>query len=162
MSLHNWNNLKLPDGMEYVRDNPNYFMKHTRKKLDDRATKLLSYIDEATYVDTDIFNDRFGRGLYWSNLSCGGMTVLNVFYNPEVCFDCFECGTNAEATINSMITAGNVTRCAIWVLGPEFANNVDIMKGNNVSERYTTIASYAESCDIGGYGDPDDLEEVWY
>lgn len=162
MSLHNWNDLKLPDGMEYIRDNIAYFMLNTRKKLDYRATELLRYIDQATYVDSDIFNDRFGRGLYWSNLSTGGMTVLNVFYNPEVCFDCKEAGDNAHATINSMIKDGNVMHCMYWVLGPDYANSIDIMKGNDTTQRYTNISDYAESCDVGRYGDPPEEEEEWY
>ena len=36
-----------------------------------------------------------GIGVSWLDLSAGGMTVLNVFYNQDCCFDTLECGRNA-------------------------------------------------------------------
>ncbi|WP_432627152.1 hypothetical protein [Brotaphodocola sp.] len=78
-----------------VLDNDRYFVQHTISKLDHDVDRLLSHTDKCTYVDARRFKDRFGYDLPWEFLSTGGKTVLNAYYNPDVIFDCLECGKSA-------------------------------------------------------------------
>lgn len=81
-----------------ITNNDLFFDKVTASKLDDRAVRMVSEIDDA-----DLFLDR-GRvrkrnvpaseGLLM-DISTGCKTVLNVMYNPRLCFSTIECGTNA-------------------------------------------------------------------
>ena len=78
---------KKQEGLQVVLDNEDFFMKHT---------------DGATYIDQRYFRDRYGAYVPWFDLSTGGKTVLNIFYNPQICFSQRECGENACADIKNL------------------------------------------------------------
>jgi len=56
-----------------------------------------------------------GIGVSWLDLSAGGMTVLNVFYNQDCCFDTLECGRNALTDLKNLKT-GNAYPDVIYNL----------------------------------------------
>ena len=65
---------------------------------DDEMTKtILQNIDNAEYASEDMIigRDKKIGALNKSCLSTGCKTLLNIIYNPNVCFDVAECGRNA-------------------------------------------------------------------
>lgn len=97
----------IPEHLKYIRDNYDYFMNVTLNKLDERLNGLTKNTDVAEYLDSSKFVDKFGVAVPWSGLSMGGMTVLNVYYNTDCCFDMLECGFNACTDIKNL-RQGNV------------------------------------------------------
>lgn len=85
----------VPEDLEVVKDNEEYFSRVTIKKVDESASNLLPHTDRCKYVDSRRFKDRFGYDLPWRSLSTGGKTVLNAYYSPDKVFSCIECGQNA-------------------------------------------------------------------
>lgn len=81
--------------LQVVYDNEDFFVKHTIKMIDECVNGLTRYTDGAVYEDKTCFRDRFGHSVPWFDMSTGGKTVLNVFYNPDICFSQCECGENA-------------------------------------------------------------------
>ena len=88
--------------LTFIRDNEDFFMRVTINKLDEKVNGLTRYTDGATYVNEQLFRDRYGAYVPWSGMSTGGKTVLNVFYNPELCFNTAECGENAAADLKNL------------------------------------------------------------
>lgn len=85
----------VPGNLEIIEDNANYFMTHTIDMLDKRVNGILNTTDGAVFVNKEQFKDKHGNTVPWFGLSTGGMTVLNVLYNPDKCFNLAECGVNA-------------------------------------------------------------------
>ena len=85
----------VPKEIEIIHDNRDYFRSYTIDKLDSRVNGSLGHTDGAVYVDNTRFRDKYGYYVPWYGLSTGGMTVLNVLYNLDKCFDLVECGINA-------------------------------------------------------------------
>ena len=88
--------------LQVVYDNEDFFVKHTIKMIDERVNGLTRYTDGAVYEDAACFRDRFGHSVPWFDMSTGGKTVLNVFYNPHICFSQCECGENACADLKNL------------------------------------------------------------
>lgn len=109
MSLHlyttKWD---VPEGETVIIDNRRYFAEYTLSKLNDEMNGLLKHTDGATYYKTGMLIDKFGIGFPAVGLSSGGMTVLNIYYNPDVLFSTIECGDNALVDIRCL-TRGRVT-----------------------------------------------------
>ena len=89
------NEVLVPEGVEIIRDNVDYFNRVTINLLDDKVDSLLKNTDACTYIDTYRFKDKYGYDLPWRFLSTGGMTVLNGYYSPDKVFSGIECGANA-------------------------------------------------------------------
>lgn len=96
----------VPEDVLIVDDNREYFGRVTMQKLDKRLDGLTKHTDGATFLDEDRFYDKYGAAVPWFCLSTGGMTLLNIFYNPDVCFSTIECGDNVFADIKN-IKSGN-------------------------------------------------------
>lgn len=66
--------------------------------IDSEITKrILSSIDRAEYASKDTFigRDRTLGALNKALLSSGCKTLINIAYNPNICFSVAECGQNA-------------------------------------------------------------------
>lgn len=101
--LHLYNDKQdIPEGIEYVRDNVQFFMDVTYNKLDERVNGLLKNTDGAVYLNPEQFTDKWGNTVSWLDLSTGGKTVLNIFYNENYCFDTLECGRNALTDLKNL------------------------------------------------------------
>lgn len=88
--------------------NDDYFI--SISLMDDEFTKtVLNEIDDAEYYDeTSILSRRKGvKCLYKDTLSTGAKTLLNIYYNPDVCFNICECGHNAIRLL-PMVEDGNI------------------------------------------------------
>lgn len=103
----------VPEDVECVDDNVEYFNKVTLHKLTSDVNKLLRHTDKCTYQDTQYYKDQFEHSLPWYTLSTGGMTVLNVYYNPGVAFNGIDCGLNALSDA-ALLPEGIVYGAAPW------------------------------------------------
>lgn len=116
MSLEYYSDkFELPAGSEVIYDNRSFFAQHTLEKLDARVNGLLKHSDNAVYKDDMRFTDKFGYDVPWMGLSTGGMTVLNIFYNPDVIFAPVECGINALQDI-TMLSQGSAVSHIILLI----------------------------------------------
>ena len=123
----------VPDGLEVVRDNEEYFARVTIKKLDVSVGALLKHTDKCSYVDSRRFKDRFGYDLPWRSLSTGGKTVLNAYYSPDKVFSCIECGQNA------LIDATHLSE-GMFVDGVPFSySDTDNVSGDVNGETYSSV-----------------------
>ena len=78
----------VPDDMETVTLNDVFFNRSTSEKLDDRASEIISKIDDAEMISKYMIRSRFDESaLNIDKLSTGCKTVLNIMYNPEKGFD---------------------------------------------------------------------------
>lgn len=66
-------------------------------KLPDtyKVRQILKYIDQAEYLDSKRITDRFGVGLYSSELSTGSKCVLTAYLNKDKIINFIEAGVNA-------------------------------------------------------------------
>jgi len=83
-------------GIKYVDYNDIWFQSVSLK--DNEVTRhILSYIDKAQYASSDTFIGRDEKlgALNKTLLSTGCKTLLNIVYNPDICFSVAECGPNA-------------------------------------------------------------------
>ena len=93
----------------YVHNNVEFFNEHTVRKLDYNVDILLEEIDAVKFKNNVVAIDRFGNNIYWNQISTGGMTILNVFYNPDKIFSLCEAGPNTWKTIFSIRDGGVVS-----------------------------------------------------
>lgn len=140
--LHLYSNPEFrPEGTEYVRDNEEFFRNVTVYKVDSRVNGLLKNTDGAVYQDEFYFRDKFGCSVPWECLSTGGKTVLNVFYNPDVCFDTIECGMNALTDMKNLregMIYPNHLQCDDGV------DDVDIIIDDNADYRYHSYRGWQD------------------
>lgn len=134
------NEFSLPEGCEIITDNRKFFVNVTMDKLDNRVNGLLEHTDKAVYRDSIMFTDKFGYSVPWRCLSTGGMTVLNVFYNPDKIFRTEECGLNAIEDI-LLLNQGSVYNMGF--LSSISKNDVDIYVHNGDNSRH-----YSDYSDI--------------
>ena len=127
---------KKQEGLQVVLDNEDFFMKNTINQLDERVNGLTKHTDGATYIDQRYFRDRFGAYVPWFDLSTGGKTVLNIFYNPQICFSQRECGENACADIKNL-THGCVTPG--YIVDYDGDDQCDVIVDDNPDWHYTSV-----------------------
>ena len=133
----------VPDDMETVTLNDVFFNRSTSEKLDDRASEIISKIDDAEMLSKYMIRSRFDESaLNIDKLSTGCKTVLNIMYNPEKVFDIRECGENAIDAIYSL-GSGNI--CCPYPLISFDVGKVKVNDKNGVKE-------------MGSY---DELKEWW-
>lgn len=84
------------DTSKFVDYNDIYFQSITLKN-DEITNKILQYIDKAHYSSENTFigRDIALGALNKTLLSTGCKTLINIAYNPKVCFSVAECGPNA-------------------------------------------------------------------
>lgn len=126
----------IPKGVKYIRDNVRYFIDVTINKLDSRVDKLLPLTDCAVYLNKDYFTDKYGCSVPWIDLSTGGMTLLNIFYNDDCCFDTLECGRNALTDLKNF-SVGRAYPDHIWNLDKK--DEIDVIVDDNPDYRYTSF-----------------------
>ena len=98
----------IPQSLELIRINDQYFNKYTVELLDERAEDIIWSIDRSKMIDKYYIESRFdGAKLNIDKLSTGCKTVLNIMYNPDKIFDISECGENALEIIYDL-EQGNV------------------------------------------------------
>ena len=96
----------LPKNLEFVFDIEAAF---TGMKLQDTyfTRKVMEEIEEGRFLDQEIFQDRFGRGLYSGLLSTGSKILLYVERYPDKIVNASELGTNAVGLL-LYLPEGNV------------------------------------------------------
>ena len=98
----------IPESLELVKINDQYFNKYTAELLDERAADTIWKIDRSKMIDKYFIESRFdGTKLNIDKLSTGCKTALNIMYNPDKIFDISECGENALEVIYAL-EQGNV------------------------------------------------------
>lgn len=92
---------QVPESIECVDDNKDFFLRYTLQIIDGSSSRLLTHVDNCKYVSKTMYKSRAGFDLPWYSLSTGGMTILNAYYYPDKAFSCVECGLNAlrDATL---------------------------------------------------------------
>ena len=86
----------IPESLELIKINDQYFNKYTVELLDGRAADIIEKIDSSRIIDKFFIESRFdGTKLNIDKLSTGCKTALNILYNPDKIFDISECGENA-------------------------------------------------------------------
>ena len=98
----------IPESLELIKINDQYFNKYTVELLDGRAADIIEKIDSSRMIDKFFIESRFdGTKLNIDKLSTGCKTALNILYNPDKIFDISECGENALEIIYAF-EQGNV------------------------------------------------------
>lgn len=131
----------IPENIKYIRDNLDYFRKVTIPKINKRVNGLLKNTDNVQYIDGATCLDRFGARMPWTGLSMGGMTVLNVFYNLDCCFDLLECGYNARTDIKNL-RQGNIYQGGLSNI--DNIDEIDIIYDDNEDFHYTSYKGIGE------------------
>ncbi|WP_367568247.1 hypothetical protein [Lacrimispora sp.] len=133
----------IPQTSEIIWDNREFFNITTVKKLDAQVDNLLNYTDRAKYIDEHRFRDKFGYDVPWRGLSTGGMTVLNIFYNPDKVFSLAECGRNALIDVR-LLTQGNVFNGPLVTIS-SIPDDCDIIvRDNGEVQRFTSFQTFRE------------------
>lgn len=83
-------------GTRYVDYNDMFFQSVSLRNT-EITNVILQRIDKAHYASEDTFigRDKALGALNKSLLSSGCKTLLNIAYNPDICFSLAECGPNA-------------------------------------------------------------------
>ena len=133
----------IPKDLKIIKSNDSFFNTHTNLIDDDFGKLVLNHVDKATFASVMSFNGRsscFGP-LNKNNLSTGAKTLLNIYQNPDFCFNVVECGTNARELL-PFIKNGNIytkdyldiyirtfnRECSISYRNKEFYNTIDFME----------------------------------
>jgi hypothetical protein len=102
---------------------------------------VIRTIDGAEYINKNVFKSRFEEygNLDKLHLSTGSKTALNIYQNPNICFDVCECGNNVLSLIVKL-NAGNILWenpiliydgdeiCDIAMEGKNYNNIYDFLK----------------------------------
>ena len=99
---------KIPKEMKFINCNDIFFGSVSLTNS-DKEKEILYKIDKAQYNSADTFigrNKNLGA-IYKDKLSTGCKTLLNILYNPDICFNVVECGHNALELL-STLTEGYV------------------------------------------------------
>jgi hypothetical protein len=102
MSLNVYRKLEdIPIGMKYIKSNDMFFDSETIIGDSKFEKNIISTIDGAEYVSENVFKSRFAEygNLDKLHLSTGSKTALNIYQNPNICFDVCECGNNVLSLI---------------------------------------------------------------
>lgn len=124
---------------KYIDYNDIYFQAMSLRN-DKITEKILQYIDHAHYASADTFigRDKELGALNKSLLSTGCKTLLNIMYNPNVCFSVAECGPNALEALsfindgiiyweNPVLFLENDMECNIEYDGKHYGKYLDFL-----------------------------------
>ncbi len=132
----------IPDSMELIDINDQYFNKYTADKLDENASEIIEKIDKSKMIDKYSISSRFdGTKLNIDKLSTGCKTVLNIMYNNEKVFNVAECGENALSVIYAL-KHGNIF-CDYPMIAFDMKNVEAIdSKGTHVFSDYEELKAW--------------------
>ena len=153
MSLCIYDDLKaIPNNISVINENDLYFNAHTLLRNDDITNMILNNVEKAKYVSETTFSGRNTNNgaIYKELLSTGTKTLLNIYYNPNKCFNVIECGDNA---IDNLLTlkSGNVFWDYITLI-PEKNSECDIVYQD---KHFSDIFSF---CDYVGEANENKLQ----
>lgn len=83
-----------PDNLTYIHDVDSFF-ERMRIKDNDFSRRVIMEIDMGNYIESDMFIDRFGRGLYIGCLSTSSKILLALNQYPNYLINATEIGSNA-------------------------------------------------------------------
>ena len=129
----------IPENIPFIEDNEEYFFEHTRPKLDSHVDTILDGIDSGKYFDKNTWIDRFGKARMWRELSTGGKTALNIYYNPDVAFSLIECGMNVHNVISTFDRGRPV---GLYLHRNDGIDTCDVIDTDN--EHFNSIKQYSE------------------
>jgi hypothetical protein len=132
---------EVPNNIKIIDSNDAYFNGYTVIGNSDFENNVLSTIDKAKRTSELTFIGRTEKlgNLNKSCLSTGTKTLLNIYNNPDVCFNVDECGDNALEFLCDL-NRGNILwefpyinferdkeDCCIICRGIHFSNMIDFM-----------------------------------
>lgn len=94
MSIKIYTGKNKPTDIKFIFDVDSY-CKGMRVKDNALNRKIISIIEQGSYISEDVFEDRFGRGLYVSCLSTSSKILILLNQKPDVLVNCSEIGLNA-------------------------------------------------------------------
>lgn len=124
--------------LDIVTDNDSYFMTVTIGKLDETLDGLTKHAENAVYVDENYYETGDGVRLPWYTLSIGSKTVLNAFYNPDVCFSQIECNTTSCGDLKNL-TQGCITPGYLVDLDKD--DVCDVIVDDDPAKRFTNVSA---------------------
>lgn len=95
MGMHIYFDWQVPSELTVIKNNNRFFDTTTYPKVDERCRDIVQLIDKSTVspdltkVSSNVFNL---PPVPLSEISAGSKTLLNILYNPTLCFDLHECG----------------------------------------------------------------------
>lgn len=128
---------RAAEKLSIIRDNDSFFMTTTINKLDETLDGLTKHAENAVYVDEAYYENADGIRMPWHTLSIGSKTVLNVFYNPELCFDQIECNSDACANLKNL-TKGCITPG--FIVDKDGDDKCDVIVDDDPSRVYTEVS----------------------
>jgi hypothetical protein len=142
MSLNVYRKIEdIPHNMKYIKCNDMYFDSGSIIGDSEFEKNVIRTIDGAEYINKNIFKSRFEEygNLDKLHLSTGSKTALNIYQNPNICFDVCECGNNVLSLIVKL-NVGNILWenpiliydgdeiCDIAMEGTNYNNIYDFLK----------------------------------
>lgn len=107
MSLKIFIRREVPDSIDTVKDVESFFI-NVKLHNTEKEKSILKTIEEAEYIDSISFKDKFGYKLPISALSTGTKAALCILNYPNEIVDLRECGRNAIDAIFSFCSDGNI------------------------------------------------------
>lgn len=107
MSLKIFIRREAPDSIATVKDVESFFI-NVKLHNTEKERNILKTIEEAEYIDSISFKDKFGYKLPISALSIGTKAALCILNYPNEIVDLRECGRNTIDAIFSFCSDGNI------------------------------------------------------
>ncbi len=95
----------LPKDRTFIFDVEAAFNSFGTLDLDEELKEILHYIEHAEYIDSQTFQDRTGKKLYFSNLSTGAKALILAKELPESIVNISEAGINVYSILEEMQNA---------------------------------------------------------
>lgn len=142
MSLMVYDDVSSSD-MDIIINNNIYFELNTRLTDCSFVRLLLEKVEGGGYKDNDNFISKLGYETNISNLSSGSKTLLNIYYNKDICFDLRDCGNNALSFLLKYLDTGTIYWTNnLFIYGKNF--DIDV---NYNGVHYTDLYSFQKAYD---------------
>lgn len=128
--------------MQIIDINDIYFQ-GCELRNDEFTRLILNSIDCADYFDGNNYTSkRTGVcNLQKDTLSTGAKILINVYYNPDVCFNVCECGNNAFRFL-PLIQDGNILWEYPVSFGSGFIDKCNVLVHNKVFDSWINVIKY--------------------
>lgn len=141
MSLNLYTNkddIRIP----FERYNDKFFI-GMQLKDDAFVRMLLSEIDDCEYSSkTAAFSRKFNMLIPKDSLSTGCKTLLNIYMNPDMCFDMSECGYNAINLLGKFKSGNAYLRNPVFAVFTDEEDVCDIILDGRHFDKLTDIIDY--------------------